>query len=315
MANDLETLSAGEIQPYSEGPMLAPLSQDTWGRTDVDLLREDHHQHQSGPTLFGAAMPAGTTPQAIQSVLGEVAGTYLSDFTKLNYPSALIQSAISFFMENATKPARQVAPRHSFKLPNELSNDWLAVLFSNHLQCLSGTQHQKQQFLNASLVWIDKLNKHLNSQQPGTQPAQGRAPHSAEALLNQLSDSDYNKVIKINEQARARTMQVLAAKYGDYSVQQVIDIGQKYLESLPANGRAHFDQFTTGWVHSLNTVEVIEALYGMAIGANSIGDGADLAKEIASFEAMLKIPAERAKYMRDPVLQARLVELYRRRGS
>lgn len=312
--NDLELYDSGEIQPYREGlPVLAPLSPapDTWGRTDLTPA-EQHHQPQ-GPTLFGAALPAAATPQHVQTVLAELGGLFLSDFTKLNYPSHLIQSSIAFFMDNATKTPRQVTAQHYFNLPNELKNDYLAVLFANHLEGLSGTKAQKQQFLNASLQWLDKLNKRLGSQHHVETQAHGSAPQSTEAILNSLSDADYAKVVQINNDAKAKTMASLAAKYGDYSVQQVVEIGQKYLESLPANERAHFDQFTTGWVHSLNTVEVLEALYGMAIGANSLpNNGADIAREIASIEYCMKY--ERKKYLADPQLQARYRTLLQLKG-
>lgn len=311
MSNDIDLYNGGDIQPYNPGQPLAPLQPDTWGATDVDLLREDHHQHQSGPTLFGAAMPAGTTPQAIQSVLGEIGGTYLSDFTKLNYPSALIQSAISFFMENATKQARQVTPRHSFKLPNELSNDWLAVLFANHLQGLSGTQHEKQQFLNASLAWIDKLNKHLNSQRLGAsqgKPAHGRAPQTTEPL-DSLNDQQYEWVIKANQAAALQTEITLRRKWGDSSYLQNVQVAQEYLENLPPSERAHFNQYTTGWIHSLNTVEVIEFLFNNAIGAGNIPTaGGAVQAEINQIENLMR--TNKAAYNKDNQIQARLRTLY-----
>lgn len=312
--NELDTLSAGDIAPYSEGPVLAPLSPSPWANTDVLISQEinDYQRQPQSPTLFGAAMPAGTSRAQVEAILGQLGGAFMADLSSLGYPAHMVNAAISFMTANATKAPYQVTRQHNFNLHGH--DDWLGNAFGNMVQNLSGSAKAKQGFVTACLQWLSKACKQLGQQQVGTQPPR-MAPHSAEALLNQLSDADYNKVVKINEQARARTMQVLATKYGEYSVQQVIDIGQRYLESLPAHERAHFGQFTTGWVHSLNTVEVVEALYNMAIGANSIGDGADLAKEIASFEAMLKIPAERAKYMRDPVLQSRLVELYRRRGS
>ncbi|MNL43451.1 hypothetical protein D3C87_1659650 [compost metagenome] len=123
-------------------------------------------------------------------------------------------------------------------------------------------------------------------------------------MLNSLSDAEYNNVVKINNEALARTMDILAAKWGTHVYRQNIEIAQNYLNSLPANERAHFDQFTTGYVAMLNTPEALEALYGMAIGVNSIPrNGADIAREIASIEHCMKY--ERKKYMADPQLQAR----------
>jgi hypothetical protein len=65
----------------------------------------------------------------------------------------------------------------------------------------------------------------------------------------------------------------------------------------------------------MNCVETIEFLYNASIGAHSIAkDGAGIAKEIAEFEAMLKVPSERARYMKDPQLQARYRTLLDLRG-
>lgn len=309
MANDL-VYGGGGLQPYHGGglrPQLAPAPD--FGTTDVDLLRDTTYTGSSHQ-IFGQPLPPGVSLNEAVKAYRQLGDVFQSDFLQLGHDISRSQKAVAWFINALTNPPAQQPKRHSYNL-FEHSNDPIFQAFANY----ASDNKLPAKFVQDACWWVTEAGKRLNSQQFGTQPAQGSAPHSAEAMLNSLSDADYNKVIKINDAAKAKTMQLLAAKYGEYSVQQVVDIGQKYLESLPAHERANFDQFTTGWVHSLNTVEVIEALYNMAIGANSIGSGADLAKEIASFEAMLKIPAERAKYMRDPVLQARLVELYRRRES
>ncbi|WP_095143964.1 hypothetical protein [Pseudomonas sp. Irchel s3b6] len=314
MANEIDLYDSGEIAPYNEGlPVLAPLSPspDTWGRTDVLTPREiDEAQRQpqqsQGLMLFGTPMPPGTTPQQVRIILGRVGGVFLSDMSSLNYPNHLIQSAISFFTDNATKAPRQVQRQHNFTLPKDLVGDFLAESFGNHLQGLSGTQQQKQQFLKASFQWLALLNEKLGARGQEA-PAQGRAgPTTSTDPLDQLNDAQYAWVVKRNEQIKAQTHATLQQKYGEHSAQQVIALAQNYLESLPAREQKHFDQFTGDWVHSLNTVEVLEFLYNAAIGANNIPkDGPGIARELAAFESMLKIPSERAKYMRDPQLQAR----------
>lgn len=319
MPNDLvETLSAGEIAPYNEGmPVLAPLSPAPWGTTDVDLLREDHRQPQT-LTFFGASLPSGTTEAQVQAALDDFGQRFETDFSSLGYPAGMTNFAIKFLKERALNPPRQVRANHNFELPSELSGDYLANDFCNRLEGLAGTIPQKVQFLNAALKWLAKQANH-SSQVVGTEgasPTSPRMAHSTEVMLGQLSEADYNRVVATNNKAQAETMNRLAAKYGEHSAQQVVQLAQNYLNSLPANERAHFDQFTGNWVHAMNTPEVIEGLYNMAIGANSIGtNGVDIAREIAAFESMLKVPAERARYMKDPQMQARLRELYARRGN
>ena len=320
--NELDLYDGGDIQPYDPGmPVLAPLSPapDTWGDTSDTLtnreIAEYQGQRSSGSVqLFGQPMPAGTTPQQVQALLAELGAVYLNDFVgRLGYPSNLVQSAISFFMDNATKPPRQVVPKHNFDLHGH--DDWLGNAFANHLQGLSGTQQQKQQFLNASLQWLAKANQKLASQtQVGTTPAQGRAPASTERLLNGLSDSDYAKVVTINNKAQAETMAYLQKKWGEYTYQQNIAIAQNYLNNLPANEQKFFDQFTSGWIHMRNTPECLIGLFEMAIGSASLPrDGAGIAREIASIENVMK--TERRAYLNDPQLQARYRTLLDLKGN
>ena len=319
--NDLDELTGVELQPFDAGmPVLAPLSPspDTWGNN-----REiaEYQRQPPAPTMFGTPMPPGTTEAQVQATLSELGALFVKDMGALKYPPNLIGFAAKFFKEHATNTGvpRQVRCNHNFELPSELMNDGMANDFCNRLENIEpGTKRQKQQFLTTAITWLAKLNKKLSGQQQS--PTHGSAPNSADGLLGQLSEADYNRVIEINKQAQAQTLNYLAAKYGQYTSQEVMRIAQEYLNKLPERERAHFEQFTTvngvSWVSMLNTKEAIEFLYDAAIGAHSIAqDGAGLAREISEFEAMLKIPSERAKYMRDPALQSRLRELYSRRDG
>lgn len=314
MSNEIDTISAGEIAPYDPGMSpLAPLSPDSWGNTDVREI--DSYQRQpQGQTLFGE--PTQASPAQIESILGQLGGAFLQDFSSLGYPQTYINAAIAFVRDNAMKAPYQVTRQHNFNLHG--NDDHLGHAFGNMVQGLSGSQKAKQQFVTAALQWLTKVNQKLNSQQVPTQPR--TAPGSTEAMLSQLSDADYNKVVKINEQAKLQTLTVLENKYGPYTAQNMVALAQAYLEKLTPVERAHFDQFTTvngqSWVALMNCAETIEFLYNASIGAGSIpANGADIAKEIAQFEAMLKVPSERALYLKDSALQARLRELYRRRGG
>ncbi|SDO20068.1 hypothetical protein SAMN04489798_2305 [Pseudomonas arsenicoxydans] len=318
MSNDLDTLSAGELQPYNPGQPLQDLqplapAPDTWGRTDLDEYTRP--PQSQGQTLFGSALPAGASPSQVQSMLGQLGGVFLHDMSSLGYPAHMVQAALAFVNDHALKPPYQVTRNHNFELHG--NNDYLGNAFGNMVQTLSGSLKAKQQFVDTCLQWLTKATAQLNKPDGGRVTAPRTAPNSStEALLAQLSDADYAKVIKINEQARVQTMSTLEAKYGPYTAQNMVALAQAHLDKMTPAERQHFDQFTGNWVHAMNTPEIIEGLYNMAVGAGSIGtDGASIGQEIAAFEAMLKIPAERQKYMRDPQMQARLRELYSRRGS
>ncbi|WP_420170644.1 hypothetical protein ACN99C_11660 [Pseudomonas alloputida] len=323
MPNDIDLYDAGDIQPYDPGmPVLAPLSPspDTWGHDDFLTPQEIANYHgQSGPTLFGAALPPGTTPHQVNAILGQISALYLNDMSSLNYPLNLAQAAIAFFTANATKTPTKVRRQHNFNLHDQ-TGDWLAESFGNHLQGLSGTFQQRQQFLDASLQWLALANKKLGAQaqtQVGRQ-AHGSAPRSTEAMLAQLSDADYNKVVKINEQALAHSMQVLQRKWGEFTYLQNIAIAQRYLDSLPAKDQAYFDQFTNvngvDWVHLRNSADFIIAMFDAATGAHNIPrDGAGIAAEIAECERCMR--ENRKQWLADSALQARyrtLLDLQKR---
>ncbi|MFK0090181.1 hypothetical protein ACIQUS_23160 [Pseudomonas sp. NPDC090755] len=302
MANDLDLYDGGgDIQPYSEGmPVLAPLSPAPW-RDSPDTLsnREiDEYQGQrSGPTLFGSPLPPGTTNQQINAVLGEIAGVFLSDFTKLGYPSSLIQAAISFFMDNATKAPRQVRRQHQFKLPKDQQGDWLAEAFANHLQGLSGTLQQRQQFLDAGLKWLVLANKKLNTKPVGSTPAQGRAPSTSE-----LTDAEWEELNRRNEALKIATENTLRQRWGSaYSAN--MEVAQQFLNQLPANEVRHLSQITNQGV-MLNTVQALTFLFESAIGANSIPkDSPGIVREIAECERCMR--TNRKQWLADDARQAR----------
>lgn len=130
MSNDLDTLSAGELQPYDPGQSLAPMEHDSWTQnTDVDLLREDHRHQSSGVQLFGAPLPAGTTAQHVEVMLGQLGGAFMADFSSLGYPQAYINAAVQFMTANATKAPYRVQQQHQFNLHGQ--DDYLGHAFGN----------------------------------------------------------------------------------------------------------------------------------------------------------------------------------------
>lgn len=315
MANDLiESLSAGDIQPYNPGQPLAPMSHDSWAHTDVDLLREDHSYQSNQLTLFGEALPPGTTEADVQRTLREINSVFRSDFQKLGFPDDLVYPTAKWFMSYATKPPHQVQKHHDFKLPKMFMDDWLADAYCNFLHTLNGTQQQKQQMLNACLQWLAKLNTKVNS---GVQPVGGHTPAPRMAHINSdptenLTDRQYQQLEQHNNAVQAQTMATLERKWGA-CYKSNIELAQAQLAKMTPAEIAHLDRYTGAWPWTamLNTVECITFLFDSAIGAASIPkNGADLAKEIQAFESMLKVPSERAKYMRDAQMQGRLRQLY-----
>jgi hypothetical protein len=313
MASEIDLYDGGAITPYEPSPPIQIHTEPGFELTNREI--DEYQRAPAAPTLFGQQMPVGTTPAQIQQVLNEVGAKYSQDMAVLKYPAALTNSSIAFIAKNATASPRQVTRTHPFNLHNE-TGDWLAEAFGNYLAGIPGfTNRQKQSFLTASLKWLVILNQHLASQQQvGTQPR--TATPTSDPTTN-LTDAQYNQLVEHNNRVQAQTMASLQQKWGScFKVN--IELAQAQLNKQTPAELAVLDRYTGDWpwTHMFNTVELLTAMYDMAIGANSIGvSGADIAKEIAQFEAMLKIPGERARYMKDSAMQSRLRELYSRRGS
>lgn len=314
MANDLDTLSAGELQLYNPGQPLAPMSHDSWANTDIDLLTErGQYPPSSGPQLFGVALPPGTTDQQVQATLSQLGGAFMADMGSLGYPAYMINAAIQFMTANAAKAPYQVQVQHNFNLHGQ--DDWLGNAFGNMVQTLSGSPRAKQQFVTVCLGWLAKTSKQLNGQTEGSVTAPRMASNSEDPTAN-LTDQQYQQLVEHNNRVQAQTLQTLQQRWGScFKIN--IELAQAQLDKLTPAELQHLDRYTGSWpwTHMFNTVELLTHMYEASIGAHSIGtSGADIAREIAAFESMLKIPSERQKYMRDPQMQARLRELYERRG-
>lgn len=309
MANDLETLSAGEIQPYSEGPILAPLSPDTWGRTEVLTNQEidDYQRQPQSPTLFGAAMPAGTSRAQVEAILGQLGGAFMADLSSLGYPAHMVNAAISFMTANATKAPYQVTRQHNFNLHGH--DDWLGNAFGNMVQNLSGSAKAKQGFVTACLQWLAKACRQLaaGQQQVGTQPPR-TAPSNVE---DQLTDQQYAVLVKHNENVKAQTMGRLEQRWGQ-CFRQNLALAQAHLNKMTPVEIAHFDRYTGAWpwTHFLNSYDGLVGLFEMAIGVNSMPtNGPAIAQEILQIEALMRDPATRRAYLKDDALQGRYRQL------
>jgi hypothetical protein len=129
-----------------------------------------------------------------------------------------------------------------------------------------------------------------------------------------LTDAQFEAVVKINQQAAMQTEITLRRKWGDSSYVQNVQVAQRYLDSLPPKERAHFEQFTTGWVKALNTAPVVEGLFNMAIGAANIPtSGGGIQAEIQQCELVMR--TNRKAWLNDNQLQARYRELLRMRDG
>lgn len=315
---DLYNLSAGELQPYNPGEVFAPHNHQDWANTDVDLLREDHRHAPQRVTLFGNALPAGTTEQQVQTMLHNMSVHYGADFQALGFPADLVSSTVTFYKENALKPPQQVRRQHSFKLPDAFNGDWLAESFGNYLQGLPGTQKQKQQLLTESIRWLAKLVKQLSQTLDVSHEERTRTstPSDSDTALASLSEKQFEEFLQHNENVKLRTRLALEAKYGQYEAGRVIETANRYLSSLSAVEQQHFQQFSGPfpWSVMSNLFETVEFLYHNAIGAANIPtSGADLAAEIRLCENAMR--TNRSAWLKDDVMQSRYRELLRLRDG
>lgn len=306
MASELDLYKAGEVGPYSSPDQPLAPSPDTWGNTQPREI--DSYQKSSGsqPQLFGEALPAGTTQQQIDQTLTEIAVVISADLMRLKHPQSVTNAALTWWQTSAKKTPQREVKRHSYNLYDQ-AGDWLAESFGNAMARAGATQ----KFVSDSLWLMGELNKRLNAQQKvGTQTAHGRAPKTADPL-DSLTDAQYNAVIKANENAAAQTETTLRRKWS-HSYDQNIMVAQQFLNNLPARERDHFEQYTTGFIHSLNTAPVLEGLFNMAIGAGSLPTGGGIQAEINQIESLMR--TDNRAYRKDLQIQARLRVLYDLRG-
>lgn len=320
VANDLDVYGGGGgLAPYNPGQSLAPAPDFGTGEAPQGLDTFSRQYTGGGQVVFGQTLPSGVTIEKMTEAFVQLGSVFVSDFLKLGHNISQSQKAAQWLINAVANPPQPTAKRHSYNL-YEHTNDPTFQAFANYAH----DNKFPAKFVQDACWWVSEAARRLNAQQTNSQPegsrtAQGSAPNSSEKLLGQLSDSDYAKVVAINIKAQLDTLNTLAVIHGQYTAQQMVVLANAHLEKLTPAERAHFDQFTTvngvDWIHILNCADTIEFLYSASIGSASLPqDGASIAKEIAQFEAMLKIPSERAKYMKDSAMQARLRELYARRG-
>ncbi|MFG0320991.1 hypothetical protein ACF8EF_01405 [Pseudomonas sp. zjy_15] len=309
MPNDIDFFSPGDLQPYSQPLAPAPVP-DFGGNTEVDLLHESTNNYTGGGQMaFGQPLPPGVTLNQVTAASQQLGALFQSDFLRLGHNISHPQKAVKWFLDAVTNPPAKQAPRHRYNLYEHV-NDPLFQAFANYAH----DHGFSQKFVTDACWWVSEAGRKLSQQNTSSQTPR-MAPQTSDPTA-QLTDAQYDQLISHNERVKAHTINRLAAKYGDHGYQQVIALAQAQLERLPVADRKYFDAWTGDfpWTHMLSSFEAIDGLYAMAVGANSI-KGSGVAQEIAAYEAMLRKPNERAKYMRDPQMQARFRELLRLRDG
>lgn len=313
MSNDIDLYSPGDLAPYSPSQPLAPAPVPDFGNTELDLLRESSGSYTGREVMvFGQPLPPGVSLEQVMQAYNQLGALFQSDFLRLGHSISHPQKAVKWFLEAITNPPAKQQPRHAYQL-YEHSNDPLFQAFAN----FAHDHGFSQKFVTDACWWVSEAGRKLAQQNGSSTPAQGRAPQSSDPTA-QLTNAQYDQLVAHNEKVKGQTINRLAAKYGDHGYQQVIALAQAHLDRLPVADRKHFDDWTGDfpWTHMLSTFEAIDGLYAMAVGANSIDkSGSGIAQELAAYEAMLRVPSERAKYMKDPQMQARYRELIRMRDG
>ncbi|POG00122.1 hypothetical protein [Pseudomonas putida] len=306
MSNDLDLYSPGDLAPYSPSQPLAPAPSPDWN-SGPDLLPAHHAPGESRPLVFGQPLPPGVSIEQVMQAYNQLGGVFCADFLKLGHNISHPQKAVKWFLDAIKNPPAKQQYKHPYNL-YEHKGDFLFEAFAAYAH----GQGFSQKFVTDTAWWVSEAGRKLSQQNTSSQTPR-MAPQTSDPTA-QLTDAQYDQLITHNERVKSQTINKLAAKYGDHGYQQVIALAQAHLERLPVADRKYFDAWTGDfpWTHMLSTFEAIDGLYAMAVGANSIAKtGTGLAQEIAAYEAMLRIPSERAKYMRDPQMQARFRELLR----
>ncbi|MEZ1837562.1 hypothetical protein QVM62_06835 [Pseudomonas putida] len=313
MSNDIDVFNGGGLQPYSPSQPLAPAPvPDFSGNTEVDLLRESTNNYTGGgQLLFGQyPVPAGFTVEQITEAYTRLAGSFCADMMKCGMNVTQSQESVQWFLNAIKNPPARKHYQHPYDL-YEHRGDNLFEAYAAHAH----SRGYPQRFITACAWWVTEAGKRLAAQNVSGTPMPRTAPQSKDPA-DSLSDAEFERVVKINQQAAMQTEITLRRKWGDSSYVQNVQVAQRYLDSLPPKERQHFEQFTTGWVKALNTAEVIEGLFNMAIGAANIPtSGGAVQAEISQIERLMRDPVSRRAYLKDNQMQARLRTLYTMRDG
>lgn len=295
--NDLDLYSnGGQVVPVQPGglDLYQGDAESHWGETPVDYLNTPGQQVQLND------------PQ-VQQNLQQIASVFTTDMASLGFVQRDIDACIGFFKSMLANPPMQM-PRKAHGYPMwQFSHDIQFMAFCNFAWG-KGLSHE---LIQSVAYWLQQLEDF----QAGVgrfAPQQVQAPTTSSDPTDQLSDADFDRVVRINQQAQATTRGYLSDLWGS-SYAANMRVVEAHFAKLPTNEQEHLNQMTTGWVRGTNTPEVIMGLYKQAIGAGSIPkDGAAISREIASIENLMK--TDRKAYMRDDQMQARYRELLRMRG-
>ena len=309
--NDLDLFDgAGDLAPYSPSQPLAPAPDMGW-QHGGDLTTTSHHSPTGETLLFGQyPIPAGYNIEQITEAYTRLAGVFVTDLMKCGFNLTQSQDAVQWYLDAIKNPPAKRHYTHPFNL-YEHKGDNLFEAFA----AWASARNYRQKFITAACWWVTEAGKRLiglntGSQTPRTEPLKSKDP------ADSLTDAQYEQVVKINQQAAMQTEVTLRRKWGDSSYLQNIQVAQRYLDSLPPAEQAHFNQYTSGWVLALNSAEVIEGLFNMAIGAGNMPTaGGNIQTEINQIEALMRDPVSRRAYMKDSAMQARLRTLYTLRSG
>lgn len=294
--NELDLYSGGgELAPYSQPLAPAP----DMGNTQLTNREIDEYTRYSGggQAVFGVALPAGVTAEQVRQGFQQLGNVFVADFMQLGHNVSQTQACVSWFLDAITNPPAKQQKRHAYNL-YEHTSDPTFQAFANFAH-----DHKfSAKLITDACWWVTTAAKKLGSSQG--KPAQGSAPIK-DPTVN-LSDAEFERIVKINEQAKAQTYGYLESLWGQ-SFKSNLRMVDAYFAALPVREQAALDQFTTGWVKALNTKEVILGLYKQAIGSHSMPSGGAVATEIAEHEHVMK--TDRKRWMSDERLQARYREL------
>jgi len=310
MSNDLDLYGGGDLQPYSPSQPLAPSPADNWGNTDVDYLGGSQ-QHQTAPQLFGNPLPPGSTPQDAERAISMIAGSYMASMANWGHPASLINAAVQWLNTAATQPPRREQRRHSYELHSQ-AGDPVAESFANYMVRFNASQ----EFVSNSIYFIEELERQQSGQQVteahDQAPAQGRATSSTADWENSLSEAEYNALVDYNDKQKARTEDILRAKWKD-SYLANIRMVDSFVAGLSAVEKAALDTYTNTGLHALNDPYIIEQLYLQAIGGGSLPtSGAALQDEIEACHRCMR--EQPKKWRADERLQGRYRHLLTLRG-
>lgn len=291
MPNDLRPWDGGSIAPYQ--PASGGLPASSPAGSGADYLTE--YSSNQTPQLFGIPLPAGATAHHAEAALSQIAAIFANDAKQLGASPQFINEAIKIFKQLAVSSKPNEVATHGYDLSNlppiPNSDAPFVIAFLNQMR----REGFDQEDVRKAVYWLGLLYQKAGHAQQQT------------ASTNAISDAEFKRIAKNNDQAIQSCENELRARWGN-QYRTNLEIVKRYVLGLSAPERERLETAVIDNRMAFNHPGVIEGLFKQAIASTHVPGsampaGTSLQDERKAIEDMMR--NNRKKYNASPEIQSR----------